>query len=1270
MSRQVWKLGKFDKGINSHSDPKDIKDGEWVELDDVNISKVGVAKAIGQAKIDTTVHQATADKLLPGNGLYRFTSDNSYLAPQGTASYHELTNTMDGGGGTFSEAIFSIDSLVWVFPSSSNITDGYLKFQLYLDTTAITDQFTVIHSDGSPSFYTDVTTSPNSSVQTSVYNGTSESFGTNVGNWSNLLGNVPDGAPVNSAMIGRILDNSWYTSDTSDTTEGTYFNSSWSHLNMGLGDGGWWSVKDWYTNGFAVSQAQNIEFLKSDAFWDRDWAGGQYHTVNPSDYNNPNLPFSATYSASYVPNGNLSIDTHDMMGYYQWDGYKDNYGNMDFTNEHSGFTVPVNTSTISDGAWVGSGQIGIHGEYHKMKYAFQSQLIYEINNYSGGNAADRFYAMYLDNSFDGGNNLEDYDTATIAPPSASGDGTEDWHTSNELIDMIRILPRTPGAVTGTINCKMTYYNTSGASISSNGGEAGSTGISESVHLLDDKDTYGFNPNEGDAYEENSLETFNVTSLGPHGGAMVLRGNTTLQSGTNGTEVETWKFILKGKPNSQTSLNLYFEGTGLSMSDAEITGFTMDYATNQAALDALKIKIDVLSGYTSGTVTADSDSSTDPYPGYYLEIKASSGSEAHQFNLRAEWKDANNQFASSIGVDDEQFAFLSESTTNITTTNYTLNALIFKLFSTHSNSWISRFANTITDINDNNVNQYLNWYTINNKISDPLFYDEGNILRIAETNFSLKQDLESAFNSDNIQDNVYNDLSGYMWANPTQWLGYKDISTHFGDSFFYTDVTKGFFIGKQAKIWNYTESVNSNGNSTGLVVASTDDLTSDSHAITSNDALMKVHFHQGSSGGIDWTGSIKIYAVACYDDGSETLPTHYFDSAPPSAAGYFDDDENDKTLKFRVLFKPSNSLGDKAFPDVRINGIRLYYTHSEENNSTFWNLGKFDFNRGFIKASVVDTTDSTLGLEGKYNWETAANASIDAGGGTDTAGDNNNITLWDGTTYDIEYIQMPKTKSYEDINGFSPLNNTLHVDFKAACIAGRRAFVGNIRVWNGYAYEYYNDRMVVSPVNSLDSFPYPANILDLDISDGDEIIALTAYGDKVLQFKKRICYILNISTGIAAEFFIEERHKWKGIENKNHFCITDDGIFWANDRGAWIYNGEELRDLFIRDDGKSSQQIIDRDEWASFISDSTLIGYDAFTREIIVLKKNKYTVSGDSDCYIYSLIVNSWTKGIKRFYPGKNNSITNFQNTGALGKLCYLSEENNAGGSPDTSGSIF
>tara|TARA_E500000305_G_scaffold111665_1_gene126604 strand:- start:544 stop:4329 length:3786 start_codon:yes stop_codon:yes gene_type:complete len=1260
MAKQVWKLGKFDKGINSHSDPKDIKEGEWVELDDVNISKVGVAKAIGQANIDTSVHQTSADKIIPGNGFYRFTSDNSYMPASPATSYHILTNTLDGGGGTFSEAIFSIESLVWVFPSSSEIVNGYLKFQLFHGTTAITDQFTVVHSDGTPNFYTSVNTTPNSAVEVNIYGGTTESFGSS--NFDDLY-SIDSSAPTNSAMIGQILNNPFYTSDTSSTNPSYITSSDYSNLNVGLGDFGWSSIPDWFSNGFFYSS--NSSHLKSDAFWDRSWAGGQYHEIAASYYNDSNLPFSATFDASNYPNGSLSIDTHDMMGFYKWSGYKNEYGNMDYTNTNSGFTVPVETTQSYYDT-----DYDMSIEYFKMKNAFQSQLIYEINNYSGGSASDRFYAQYLENTA-GDENINDYDSSSSTPPSASGDGGDDWHVSEELDDMIRLFPRTSGAVSGAINCKMTYYNTSGASISSNGGEAGSTGISSAVHLLDDKDTYGFIPSEGDSYEENNLETFNVTSLGPHGGAMVLRGNTSLQIGDPDTTQETWKFILKGNPASGVMLSLYFEGTGSAIDDKEIVNFPINYATNEAALIALKSDIDALTGYTSGSVTADSDSSGEIYPGYYLEIKASTGAQNHQFNLRAEWRDFNGDFVSTIGVDDEQFAFISQSSVNINTGSNVLNPLIFKLFSTFSNTWITRFANPITSISDNNANKYLNWYAINtvdsSLVSDPLFYDEGNVLRIAETNFSLKQQLESTYFDDNVVDNIYNDFSGYMWANPTQWLGYKDISNHFGSAFNYSTDTKGFFIGLQAKIWNYTKSLNQNNVNTGLVVASTNNLRDSNHAITGNDSLMKVHFHQGSSGGIDWTGSIKIYAVACYDDGSESLPSHYFSSSSPSGVGYFDDDENNKTLKLRVLFKPANSLGDKCFDDARINGIRLYYTHSEENNSTFWNLGKFDFNRGFVKASVVDTTDSTDGLESKYQWATASEASI--GDSNTTAADNNNITLWDGSTYDIEYIQMPKTKSYEDINGFSPLNNTLHVDFKSACIAGRRAFVGNIRVWNGYSYEYYNDRMVVSPVNALDSFPYPANILDLDISDGDEIIALTSYGDKVLQFKKRICYILNISTGIAAEFFIEERHKWKGIQNKNHYCITDNGIFWANDRGAWLYNGEELKDLFIREDNDSSQQIINRDEWASFISEATVIGYDAFTRDIIIVKKNKYTTTGDSDCFIYSLIVNSWTKGIKRFYPGKNNSITNFQNTGSLGKLCYLSEENNAGGSPDTSGSI-
>ena len=150
--------------------------------------------------------------------------------------------------------------------------------------------------------------------------------------------------------------------------------------------------------------------------------------------------------------------------------------------------------------------------------------------------------------------------------------------------------------------------------------------------------------------------------------------------------------------------------------------------------------------------------------------------------------------------------------------------------------------------------------------------------------------------------------------------------------------------------------------------------------------------------------------------------------------------------------------------------------------------------------------------------------------------------------------------------------------------------------------------------------------------------------------------MNISTGIASEFFIEERHKWKGIINKNHFCYTDEGVFWVNERGAWLYDGEELTDLFILDNEEESQQRIDAGEWADFISDESLVGYNASSREILIVKKHTHSVSTDSDCFVYSLVVNSWTKGISKFWSAANKSMTNFQSVGNLGKLSYFIEE--------------
>ena len=55
MARKVWKIDKFDGGLNDYSDPKDIKANEFTNLQDVYISKAGSIQPLGATLNDTTL---------------------------------------------------------------------------------------------------------------------------------------------------------------------------------------------------------------------------------------------------------------------------------------------------------------------------------------------------------------------------------------------------------------------------------------------------------------------------------------------------------------------------------------------------------------------------------------------------------------------------------------------------------------------------------------------------------------------------------------------------------------------------------------------------------------------------------------------------------------------------------------------------------------------------------------------------------------------------------------------------------------------------------------------------------------------------------------------------------------------------------------------------------------------------------------------------------------------------------------------------------------
>lgn len=202
------------------------------------------------------------------------------------------------------------------------------------------------------------------------------------------------------------------------------------------------------------------------------------------------------------------------------------------------------------------------------------------------------------------------------------------------------------------------------------------------------------------------------------------------------------------------------------------------------------------------------------------------------------------------------------------------------------------------------------------------------------------------------------------------------------------------------------------------------------------------------------------------------------------------------------------------------------------------------------------------------------------------------------------------------------DNELVCDYKASVVANNRLYVANIKQ-DG---KIYGDRMIKSPIGKYNILP-KSNFIDVAINDGDEITALEYYKDKILQFKKRKVFVINISGDYE---FLEDTFDNVGVEAPYQVCKTPYGIAWANQSGLYIYNGEQIVNV-IKDKipNNSNDAIINNNFW-QFSDDpdsysKPLVGYDNIAKDIVVkfgLSQNIQPISSP-DAYIYNLESNSW-----------------------------------------------
>ena len=314
----------------------------------------------------------------------------------------------------------------------------------------------------------------------------------------------------------------------------------------------------------------------------------------------------------------------------------------------------------------------------------------------------------------------------------------------------------------------------------------------------------------------------------------------------------------------------------------------------------------------------------------------------------------------------------------------------------------------------------------------------------------------------------------------------------------------------------------------------------------------------------------------------------------------------------IFTEDTNEFG-KTYP--RVSGFKVYARKATSTNGSgnWYLLQEIDIEKGGRLADVA-------GVGGDYvMWRANFYYSGHAG---DCASTENGPSNY-------EFNPFPSIRTYASETGSSPDEMVIVDAYKTAVVANRMAYIGHIKQND----VVYGDKVLKSNINKFDRFP-ESRIIEASINDGDSIVKLEVYADRLLIFKKTKLELVNISQEVE---FLEDTFKHKGVVHHTATCKTDFGIAWVNREGCYLYDGQKVNNLLE----KQGRQIIKESDWASFTTDNSIIGYVPKKRQLIVLKDCTATSTGD--IYLYDIVTTSWVKGDSKFVDSQiqTNFVTDW-----------------------------
>ena len=333
----------------------------------------------------------------------------------------------------------------------------------------------------------------------------------------------------------------------------------------------------------------------------------------------------------------------------------------------------------------------------------------------------------------------------------------------------------------------------------------------------------------------------------------------------------------------------------------------------------------------------------------------------------------------------------------------------------------------------------------------------------------------------------------------------------------------------------------------------------------------------ASGGSWIAGTYEFATSFIYDGNQESLLRELDGDLAVSS---------DQKVTCRVLAN-ENASGEGY--SLGITGGRIYYRLKDSDDA--WTLfGDISFTEG-----------TRPSLEGEYTFW------VKAVSGT-------------GYLYSDFTIYSANLDTYESINGFSQDTAYLSLGlagekYQTSVVTNRRVFIANVKyTTDGGNLQNFGDQIRYSQINKFNTFP-ELNFIDIGVNDGESFVKLEAFADRLLAFKERKLYIINIGGGSDTQWFLESEHKNMGVEFHAATVKTDFGVAWVNKNGLFFYDGSQVKNL---------QTKILESDWSNFVDHLTMIAYEPTHKHLVVIRDADDESGDNGDAYVYSFITNSFT----------------------------------------------